>query len=81
MNSQDSVTLSLQDVPDYVSDLISVDTMVSKPLNGIKVGMIRETLGDGVDAEIIASIQASASHLEDLGAIVTEVAQYLLFMN
>ncbi|XP_078432762.1 amidase family protein [Wolffia australiana] len=67
-------TSSTRDVPDYVSGLISVDAMSSKPLKGTRIGMIRETLGEGVDSEIISSIRAAATHLEELGAIISEVS-------
>lgn len=35
--------------------------------------MIRETLGDGVDQEVVLSIRGAISHMEELGCIVTEV--------
>lgn len=73
LNSQDPTTRSSQDVPDYVSELISTDHMGSKPLKGTRVGVIRETLGEGVEGEIISSIQGAAAHLEELGALVSEV--------
>ncbi|CAA6659766.1 unnamed protein product [Spirodela intermedia] len=67
-------TSSKHDVPDYVTELISTDNMGSKPLKGTRVGVIRETLGEGVEGEIISSIQAAASHLEELGAVVSEAS-------
>lgn len=53
---------------------MSTDHFESKPLKGLKVGMIRETIGDGVDVGVISSIKAAALHLEELGATITEVA-------
>lgn len=47
--------------------------MDSKPLKGLRVGLIRETIEDGVDPEVITSIRGAASHLEELGCTVTEV--------
>lgn len=38
--------------------------------------MIRETLDDGVDPEVISSIHGATSHLEELGCTVTEVFVY-----
>lgn len=64
---------NLQEVPDFVSQLCPVNLLGMKPLNGIKVGLIRETLEDGVEAGVISSVRAAASHLENLGAAVTEV--------
>ncbi|XP_068637217.1 glutamyl-tRNA(Gln) amidotransferase subunit A, chloroplastic/mitochondrial [Aristolochia californica] len=66
-------TSSKQEVPDYASYLVSTENLESKPLKGLRVGVIRETLGDGVDAGVVSSIQAAISHLEELGSIVTEV--------
>lgn len=47
--------------------------MDSKPLKGLRVGLIRETIEDGVDPDVISSIRGAASHLEELGCTVTEV--------
>eukprot|EP00268_Persea_americana_P003420 TRINITY_DN11037_c0_g1_i1.p1 TRINITY_DN11037_c0_g1~~TRINITY_DN11037_c0_g1_i1.p1 ORF type:complete len:558 (-),score=117.13 TRINITY_DN11037_c0_g1_i1:307-1980(-) len=67
-------TSSKHEVPNYASELASADLLESKPLSGLKVGIICETLGDGVDAGVISSIRAAASHFEELGSIVTEVS-------
>ncbi|WOL15504.1 glutamyl-tRNA(Gln) amidotransferase subunit A, chloroplastic/mitochondrial [Canna indica] len=67
-------TSSTHEVPEYASCLISIDDLDSKPLKGLRVGMIRETIGDGVDMGVVSSIKDSALHLEELGAIVTEVS-------
>ncbi|KAL5981124.1 hypothetical protein ACLOJK_029044 [Asimina triloba] len=67
-------TSSQREVPDYASQLNSAEPLTSKPLKGLKVGVIRETLGDGVEGSIISLIQAAASHFEELGSVVTEVA-------
>lgn len=63
----------VQEVPDFTSQFISKDILDSKPLKGLRVGVIRETLDEGVDAEIVMSIRAAVSHLEELGCTVTEV--------
>lgn len=36
-------------VDDYVSGLVSVTDMDSKPLAGKKLGLVKQTMGDGVD--------------------------------
>ncbi|KAG8043699.1 hypothetical protein GUJ93_ZPchr0458g22290 [Zizania palustris] len=64
----------LKDVPDYKSELIPLDLLESKPLNGMRIGIIQETLGEGVDTGVISSIKAAASHLEQLGSVVEEVS-------
>ncbi|XP_073526356.1 uncharacterized protein [Phyllobates terribilis] len=67
-------TSNKQEVPDFTSPLKSIDSFESKPLKGLRVGLIRETVEDGVDQEIISSIRLAAAHLEDLGCSVTEVS-------
>lgn len=52
---------------DYRSTLID-------GLDGFKIGVIRELLGEGVDSRIVSSIRRSIYKLESLGAIVDEVS-------
>ncbi|GAB2263062.1 hypothetical protein Droror1_Dr00004059 [Drosera rotundifolia] len=67
-------TSSKQEVPDFTSQFMPSDSFESKPLKGLRVGVIRETLGDGVDQAVISSINAAAAHLEDLGCSLAEVS-------
>uniref|UniRef100_A0A1J3IBD0 Glutamyl-tRNA(Gln) amidotransferase subunit A, chloroplastic/mitochondrial n=1 Tax=Noccaea caerulescens TaxID=107243 RepID=A0A1J3IBD0_NOCCA len=67
-------TSSKQDVPEFQSQLLSVDVFESKPLKGVKVGVIRETLEEGVDSGVRSATQEAASHLEALGCVLTEVS-------
>lgn len=69
-----ALSFAFQDVPDYVTDLASLDCLESKPLTGLRVGVIQETLGEGVDRGVISAVNAAASHLERLGSVVTEVS-------
>ena len=56
------------DVPDYTAAL-------DQPIKGLKVGMIRECFeAEGLDAEVKASVQASAAQLEALGAELVELS-------
>ena len=56
------------DVPDYTAAL-------DQPIKGLKVGMIRECFeAEGLDAEVKASVQASAAQLEALGAELVDVS-------
>ncbi|KAM7497676.1 hypothetical protein LguiA_022090 [Lonicera macranthoides] len=66
-------TSSEREVPNF-SQFLTKDVLESKPLKGLRVGVIRETLGDGVDPNIIDSIRGAASHLEELGCNVNEVS-------
>ncbi|XP_055808422.1 glutamyl-tRNA(Gln) amidotransferase subunit A, chloroplastic/mitochondrial isoform X2 [Solanum dulcamara] len=63
-----------QEVPDFASQFIARDHLDCKPLKGLRVGLIRETIEDGVDPDVISSIRGAASHLEDLGCTVSEVS-------
>ncbi|KNA10766.1 hypothetical protein SOVF_141270 [Spinacia oleracea] len=67
-------TSSMREVPEFTSKFTSLNILESRPLQGLRVGIIRETLGDGVDENVVSSIRAAASHLEDLGCSVTEVS-------
>ncbi|GAB2283407.1 hypothetical protein Dimus_017922 [Dionaea muscipula] len=68
------VSSTIQEVPDFTSLFISVNSFESKPLKGLRVGIILETIGDGVDQTVISSINAVAAHLEDLGCSLVEVS-------
>ena len=72
-NTLFSIIFVSQEVPDYAAKLVPVEALDSKPLKGIKIGVIRETMGDGVDSGVISSIQTSALRLKELGAALTEV--------
>lgn len=43
--------------------------------------MIRETLEEGVDLEVISTVRSAVSHLEELGCIVTEVTFCHFFLS
>ncbi|KAF5183571.1 Glutamyl-tRNA(Gln) amidotransferase subunit A [Thalictrum thalictroides] len=67
-------TSSKREVPNLASQLVSTESLESKPLKGLKVGLISETLGDGIDVGVVSTIQAATAHLEELGCTVTEVS-------
>ncbi|GER45081.1 glutamyl-tRNA(Gln) amidotransferase subunit A [Striga asiatica] len=67
-------TSSNREVPDYASNFVGIDYLASKPLNGLRVGVIRETCDDGVDSEVISTFRDAVSHLEELGCSVSEVS-------
>jgi aspartyl-tRNA(Asn)/glutamyl-tRNA(Gln) amidotransferase subunit A len=67
-------TCSPQDVPGYTTNLLPVDGLGSKPLAGLKIGIISETVGDGVDEDVLLAVRQAVAHLESLGASIREVA-------
>jgi aspartyl-tRNA(Asn)/glutamyl-tRNA(Gln) amidotransferase subunit A len=43
--------------------MLSLDQLDSKPKKGLKVGVIKETLGEGVETGVASSIKASFFHI------------------
>ncbi|KAG0502009.1 hypothetical protein HPP92_002081 [Vanilla planifolia] len=68
------VFFDLLEVPDFANKLASIDNLDSKPLKGLRVGLIQETIGEGVDAGVIQVVQSAASHLEQLGCVLSEIS-------
>ncbi|KAK4766486.1 hypothetical protein SAY87_008128 [Trapa incisa] len=67
-------TSSHRGVPDFSIHFTSADTFGAKPLEGLRVGLIRETLDSGVDPGVTSAVHAAASHLEELGCVIKEVS-------
>lgn len=66
-------TSSLLPVPDFAQGLQEVDSLASRPLQGKKIGVIQETIGEGVSSGVNAVFNRAAKHLESLGAEISEV--------
>lgn len=54
-------------LPNYVAEL-------KKPVKGLKVGLITELIGEGIDEEVRQSILAAAEVLKELGMEIEEVS-------
>ena len=54
-------------VPDYTADL-------NKDLTGLKIGLPKEYFGEGLDAEVAATINAAIEEYKKLGAEVVEIS-------
>ncbi|CAM6128657.1 unnamed protein product [Calypogeia fissa] len=68
-------TCSHKDVPNFVEPLlVPIDELPSKPLAGVKFGLLTDTLGEGVDSGVASAVRSAAMHLEELGATVVEVS-------
>lgn len=63
-----------RDAGDYHSHLKRLEDLASKPLAGKKFALVKETLGEGVDAGVVGKIVAAAEELEKLGAVVDVVS-------
>ncbi len=62
----DSTSLNIP-TPNYTQSL-------GKDLTGLKIGLIKETLGDGLSPAVSQALQAAITQLEALGASVVEVS-------
>jgi aspartyl-tRNA(Asn)/glutamyl-tRNA(Gln) amidotransferase subunit A len=54
-------------LPDYLESL-------NKPIKGLKIGLIQELIGEGIDEDVRKAILAAADTYRDLGASVVEVS-------
>ena len=63
---KDATSLKVE-VPDYTQFLTS-------DIKGKKVGVIKETFGDGLDPDVEKMIRAAIAHLKDLGAEIQEIS-------
>ena len=63
---QDSTSLNIP-VPNYTQYL-------KRDLSGLKIGVIKETLGEGVSTEVSLALELAIKQLESLGAYVAEVS-------
>ncbi|GAB4822843.1 hypothetical protein N2152v2_009889 [Parachlorella kessleri] len=67
-------TCSSRPSEDFAAGLVPREQLASRPLEGKRFGVIRETSGEGVDAGVTAAVDAAVRHLESLGASVEEVS-------
>ncbi|XP_031286379.1 glutamyl-tRNA(Gln) amidotransferase subunit A, chloroplastic/mitochondrial-like [Pistacia vera] len=63
----------LRSVTDFTTQFVFDAHLESKPLKGLRVGLIRETLDNGVDTGVKSAILGAVSHLEELGCTSSEV--------
>src|ERR1700730_5729833 len=54
-------------VPDYVAEL-------EKPVQGLKIGVPKEYLGEGLDPEVRNAVEAAIQKLEKLGCKIVEIS-------
>jgi aspartyl-tRNA(Asn)/glutamyl-tRNA(Gln) amidotransferase subunit A len=66
LDSNDNTTINNQD-QDYLSGIDS-------GIEGKKIGIIKEMLGDGTSAEVLSATKEAISKMESLGAICEEVS-------
>ena len=59
-------------VPDYLEALANLPT--TQPLAGLNLGVIQETLGEGLDPEVAQAFDQAVKQLEQLGAQVIPIS-------
>lgn len=60
-------------MPDFTAGLQSADALGSSPMSGVRVGVIQQTMGEGVAAGVTAAVNSALQHMQQLGATVEEV--------
>lgn len=71
-DARDSTSAAV-DTIDFAAALPADAHLDSKPLGGVRVGILRQTLGQGVATEVCEAVQQAALQLEGLGASVRDV--------
>lgn len=64
-DERDSTSVE-RDVPDYTADL-------TNSVEGLKIGLPKEYFGEGLDADVAATIEAAVKTYESLGATIKEI--------
>eukprot|EP00884_Botryococcus_braunii_P002560 jgi/Botrbrau1/12304/Bobra.0205s0003.1 len=67
-------TSSQADVIDFSAGLPATEGLPSKPLEGTRIAMIKETVGEGVTAGVMNAFKGALRHLGSLGAEICEVS-------
>lgn len=76
MAGQDPMDSTSSSTPtcDYAENLVSAVDASSRPLAGKRLGIIRETTGEGLDSDVKGVFFEAVQHLQDLGAQVEELS-------
>ncbi len=67
---KDSTSIKV-DIPKY-SELLTPD--LTQSLKGKKIGVIKETFGEGLNSEVDAAVRKAIAHLESMGAEIQEIS-------
>ncbi|KAK9789921.1 hypothetical protein WJX73_004326 [Symbiochloris irregularis] len=66
-------TSSTQDIPDFTQGLEPRESLQSRPLQGVRIGVVQQMMGEGVAEGVTAAVDRACRHLESLGAELLEV--------
>ena len=64
----------INDATSYRGDLPSISGSVDKGVAGVRVGVVRELMGAGIDPEVLAATERVVDSLSDAGAEIVEVS-------
>jgi aspartyl-tRNA(Asn)/glutamyl-tRNA(Gln) amidotransferase subunit A len=69
-------TSAEQPVPDFVAATTAprVGVSAARPLSGLRIGVPKEFLGEGVSADVLATVQAALAEYQRLGAALVDVS-------
>lgn len=73
LDPKDSTSVQIP-VPSFAAKLPPKDSLDSSPLTGRRIGLVKETQGEGVDPRILKVLENTALKLQELGAEVEEVS-------
>eukprot|EP00878_Enallax_costatus_P036814 GHUV01041376.1.p1 GENE.GHUV01041376.1~~GHUV01041376.1.p1 ORF type:complete len:219 (+),score=78.23 GHUV01041376.1:225-881(+) len=75
MSGSDSwdATCSKEAVPDLAAGLLPAEQLGSSCMKGVRVGVIQQTIGEGVAAGVMSAVNGALQHMQQLGATVEEV--------
>lgn len=68
-------TCSKEAVPDFTAQLQPAGALNDKCLAGLRVGLISQTIGEGVAPGVMGAVNGALQHLQQLGAEVEEVSR------
>jgi aspartyl-tRNA(Asn)/glutamyl-tRNA(Gln) amidotransferase subunit A len=64
----------IRDATSYRGEVPPISDSLDAGVDGMKIGVVRELSGDGIDAEVAAACRAMYDKLEGAGAEVTEIS-------
>lgn len=62
-----------KDSTSYSDSLADYSLELSRPIAGLRIGLIKEVMGEGIDSEVSDAVLKAAEVLKNLGALVDEV--------
>lgn len=72
-DNQDA-TCSKEAVPDFTAGLLPAEQLASSCMKGVRVGVIEQTIGEGVAGGVMSALRGALQHMQQLGATVEEVS-------